>query len=372
MKHAFLKDSHMITPLGFSTEENFSALRRAATGLQPTFINASVGEIIASTIDEQQWTSYAEEQKIDLTRPKVVQWCIAALAPILQRHPLRADSLLILSTTKGNIAALEDNDIEGADINLLAAEIAQYFHFNTEPIIVSNACVSGVMALSVAKRFLEAGLASDTYVIGVDQVTPFIASGFQSFQALSPVPCRPYDADREGLNLGEGAAAAYISTNDQDATIRIAGDANINDANHISGPSRTGEGLFQSIEKAFSAAGISADEVDLICAHGTATRYNDEMESIAFARHGLHSTPVHSLKGYFGHTLGLSGLLETLLTAKAMEENILIPSLGYNTPGTSEALNVIQEQHSSEIRVALKTASGFGGSNSALVLLKKT
>ena len=226
------------------------------------------------------------------------------------------------------------------------------------------------MALSIAKRFIEMDAFDAAYIIAVDELTPFVVSGFQSFQAMSSEPCKPYDAARTGVNLGEAAVAVYVSNQAKESSVLIAGDANINDANHISGPSRTGEGLVLSIEKAMNEAQVNSENVDYISAHGTATLFNDEMEAIAFNRTNLQKVPVNSLKGYFGHTLGASGLLESVLTIESLKQGVLIPSLGFETPGTSQSLNIITEKITKELNVALKTASGFGGSNSAMVFIK--
>src|SRR5690606_4725936 len=116
----------------------------------------------------------------------------AALSPIVEKNPLKNDSVLILSTTKGNIDALANNDLNGASIDQLAKNINSYFGFKTDSIVVSNACTSGVVALSVAKRFIEMEQFTNAYVVAVDELTPFVVSGFQSFQAMSSEPCKPY------------------------------------------------------------------------------------------------------------------------------------------------------------------------------------
>ncbi|MEG1377362.1 MAG: beta-ketoacyl synthase N-terminal-like domain-containing protein, partial [Myroides sp.] len=285
-------------------------------------------------------------------------------------NPLKNDSVLILSTTKGNIDALANNDLNGAFIDQLAKNINSYFGFKTDSIVVSKACTSGVVALSVAKRFIEMEQFTNAYVVAVDELTPFVVSGFQSFQAMSSEPCKPYDADRSGVNLGEAAVAVFVSNENRTESIQILGDANINDANHISGPSRTGEGLFLSIEKALNEAQIASNQIDYISAHGTATLFNDEMEAVAFNRLNLQNVPTNSLKGYFGHTLGASGLLETVITIESLKNNVLIPSFGYQQQGTTQQINIITKKESKALKTALKTASGFGGSNSAMILVK--
>lgn len=366
----FIHDSSIISPLGFSTETNFNALLQGKSAINKVFINDSCGTIFAGKIDDVSFENHFKTIDASFNGSRIEKLMIAALHPLVQDQKINDRTVLILSTTKGNSTALGHNDLEQAFITHLAQNINTYFHFQTEPIVVSNACVSGVMALSIAKRFIEMDAFDAAYIIAVDELTPFVVSGFQSFQAMSSEPCKPYDAARTGVNLGEAAVAVYVSNQAKESSILIAGDANINDANHISGPSRTGEGLVLSIEKAMSEAQVTAENVDYISAHGTATLFNDEMEAIAFNRTNLETVPVNSLKGYFGHTLGASGLLESVITIESLKNGVLVPSLGYETQGTSQALNIIATKTTKELNVALKTASGFGGSNSAMVFIK--
>jgi 3-oxoacyl-[acyl-carrier-protein] synthase I len=139
---------------------------------------------------------------------------------------------------------------------------------------------------------------------------------------------------------------------------------------YISGPSRTGEGLYRSIENALQEANIKPEVVDYISAHGTATPFNDEMEAIALNRLGLQNTPINSLKGYYGHTLGASGLLETVIGIESVTKNTLFVSLGFDEMGMSQPINVIEKNQDKNIHYFLKTASGFGGCNTAVVFEK--
>lgn len=370
MQNVYIHQTNIISPLGFSTAKNFMELCNGKTALQPTQFTEPIGSIFAGKIDKDIFQEHFSSLNSAFVGSTIEQYIVAALLPLIQHKGLSENTLFILSTTKGNIKALEQNNIQAAHLFETANHIKNYFGFSRKPIVVSNACVSGVMALSIAKRFIQMNQAKDAYVVAVDELLPFIISGFQSFQAMSNQRCKPYDETRNGVNLGEAAAAVYISTAKEDNSIEIAGDANINDANHISGPSRTGEGLVLSIEKAMQEAKITASMVDFVSLHGTATVYNDEMESIALQRTNLLDVPVNSFKGYYGHTLGASGLLETVLTIECMKHHVLLPSIGFEKIGVSHPIQVITEKKSKTIDVALKTASGFGGSNSVIVLKK--
>ena len=225
--------------------------------------------------------------------------------------------------------------------------------------------------MAVAKRILTTDLYDNAVIVAGDLVTKFTLSGFQSFQALSDSPCKPYSKYRNGITLGEGAASVFVSKEKPDSNgVQILGDGTSNDANHISGPSRTGEGLYRSILTAMTEAQLEANEIDFISAHGTATLYNDEMESIAFTRRRLQHVPLHSLKGVFGHTLGASGLLETVIGLEMMHQKTMLPSVGFDVVGVSKPLHILRQLQHQPIDVLLKTASGFGGCNTA-VLFKK-
>jgi 3-oxoacyl-[acyl-carrier-protein] synthase-1 len=255
-----------------------------------------------------------------------------------------------------------------------AAQLARAFGY-TNHLVISNACISGVMAIVVGKRMIEAGLYDHALIVGADVLSRFVISGFNSLQALSSESCRPFDKKRKGINLGE-CAAAVVLTGDTELLgeapfIRISGGGLSNDANHISGPSRTGEELGFAIKQALEEAAIAAKDIDFISAHGTATVYNDEMEAKAFNLMGMENIPLNSLKGYFGHTLGAAGVLEVVLSSKSLLQDELIPTVGFEALGVSGQVNVIQRVEHKPLQTCLKTASGFGGCNAAIILHKE-
>jgi len=376
IKKVYISQTNCITPLGLDVLSNVEAIDKGVTAIQlhqnkaflPTDFHAA---FINETIVNQAFLKLSDSD----CYTKLEKMLLLALAPIIKSSTIELNSKIgfILSTTKGNITALQNptsKSIEQAQLHTLAKSIASFFGFVTEPIVVSNACVSGILAVSVAKRMIQSTLFDAVFIVAGDEVSPFVLSGFNSFQAMSNAPCKPYSKNRSGVNLGEAAAAVLITNNPENAFVEIIGDGSINDANHISGPSRTGEGLVKSIESALSEAKVSPEQIDFISAHGTATPFNDEMEAIALNRLALQNVPINSLKGYFGHTLGASGLLETVIGIHAIQHNILMASLGFDEIGVSQNINVIAENTHKECTYFLKTASGFGGCNTA-VLFKK-
>ncbi|MDR2222707.1 MAG: beta-ketoacyl synthase [Flavobacteriaceae bacterium] len=372
MKRIYVKASTCLSSLGETKEQTWQAIQEGKSGIKKVerlgFIEDIYAGQIADEVIEQAWNKLG--YTVLFTR--LEKMLSIVLAPLVAKQKPTANDILVLASTKGNIAALEHSGVSEADLNAMIQRIADLFGFTTKPIIVCNACVSGILAVSVAKRMMQMEQCQSAYVIAGDELTSFVVSGFNSFQAMSPEPCKPFDSARLGVTLGEAAAGVLLTTTvDQDTHFEIIGEAAIADANHISGPSRTGEGLYLSIQNAMKEANITTDQIDLVSAHGTATNYNDEMESIAFNRCGLATVPTHSLKGYFGHTLGAAGLLEQVMVMESMLHNTLIVSKGFENLGVSQPLNIITASKQQPITIALKTASGFGGSNTALLIAKR-
>lgn len=382
MAVVYKKADNIITSLGFSTAENFEAVVKGISGLSyhpektlgvPEAFYASV---IETAKIEQAFAQISNEQQ--LTRfEKLAILSVYKACWDIDIDLAANTTLFVLSTTKGNVGLLDTNENNFSNdalfLSYSAKVIAQFFGNKNNPITISNACISGVSAQIVAKRLLHTGKYKHAVVVGLDELTKFIISGFQSFKALSIEACKPFDANRIGLNLGEGVGTVILSVAEDESTlpkgtIVLENGAITNDANHISGPSRTGEGLFLALQNIMQ--GRKAEEIGFINAHGTATPYNDEMESIALTRAGLESVPTNSLKSYFGHTLGAAGLIETIISSEAMLQNKLIKSLGYETCGVSMPLQIITQTTSKEVNRYIKMVSGFGGCNAAVMMKK--
>jgi 3-oxoacyl-[acyl-carrier-protein] synthase-1 len=382
-KEIYITDYNCVTPLGFDADSNWKALLEGKSGVALHKIIDNQEAFYASMIDSQkldeEFNRFFTQNTIDFTR--LEKMLLLSLHPLVEKHPLSENTAFILSTTKGNISLLKKQSElpEGVYLSKLAQKIADFFGFKTKPIVVSNACVSGVMAIAVAKNMIQAGKYKDAFVIAGDELSEFVISGFNSFQAIGSGPCKPYDKNRDGINIGEAAAAIYMTSCHSDEgkisenekfRFKVLGDSAVNDANHISGPSRTGDGLFASIKNAMTEAQVSAEQIDFISAHGTATLYNDEMEAIAFNRMELQNVPLNSMKGYYGHCLGASGLLESIISMESAIYSTLLPSKNFEENGVSQPLNIIKKNQSAAVQYILKTASGFGGCNAAVVLEK--
>lgn len=379
MKKIYLLDDAIISPLGFSISENLSAIRNKVSGLKfHDNKRFDSGGFYAGVIENVTLNQHFSKIGSPENFTKLEKMMLLAVHNILFKNPDldRSKTSLIISVTKGNIDLLQENNgfpKKRVYLAELGKVIKDFFRFKSEPIIVSNACVSGGLALAIAKRFILAGKFEHAIIVGGDLVSDFVVSGFQSFQALSGYPCKPFSKNRNGISLGEAAAALLVSSEKRIGAnhISLIGDASANDASHISAPSRTAVGLHKSIQNALQEAQITSKEVQYVSAHGTATIFNDEMESIAFNKSGLEDVPVNSFKGYYGHTLGASALLESILTKHSLLNNELYPSLNFDEPMVSKPLNVIENLKNTPLKYAVKTASGFGGCNLALVFKKE-
>jgi len=376
IREIYINETNCITPLGFDVESNVEAILRGESGIQlHGDVSLMPNPFYASIISTEKINSAFEKISTDKKYSRLEKMMILALEPIIKNSGIELNSktAFILSTTKGNVTALKEYSeasFNNAHLDVLAKNIADFFGFQTQSIVVSNACVSGILAVSIAKRMIQSELYDNIFVVAGDEVSEFVLSGFNAFQAMSDLPCKPYSKNRTGVSLGEATAAVLISAESKDAKIKVIGDSSINDANHISGPSRTGEGLFRSIQNALKEAQIDAHKLDYISAHGTATPFNDEMEAIALSRLNLQKAPINSLKGFYGHTLGASGLLETVIAIESANKNMLFESKGFDEIGVSETINVIEKNEEATINYFLKTASGFGGCNTAVVFEK--
>ena len=381
MAEVFILSDNIVSPISKTTAGNFACLLRSVSGIKVHNDGMLSAQPFCASLFENN-TVILEEDDAD-RYTKFERLLIASVKDALQNCVVDTKSektILIVSSTKGNIGLLETEERNNKldqriALHSSAAIVAKYFNFVNEPLVVSNACISALLAILTGKRLIESGQYENAVIVGADIISKFVLSGFQSFQAVSDEPCKPFDADRKGINLGEGAATIILSSNKKycrdNNTIKISGGAVSNDANHISGPSRTGEELHQAIRKALKQSNFEPGDIHFISAHGTATIYNDEMEAKAITLAGMEFIPVNSLKGYYGHTLGAAGLIESVISIQSLKQGLLLPSLGFSKPGVTTPVNVCGALLPGLYNSFLKTASGFGGCNAALVFCKQ-
>ncbi|QHI36887.1 3-oxoacyl-[acyl-carrier-protein] synthase 2 [Kordia antarctica] len=362
----------LISPLGFSMEENFKALCQGASGLKPNthplFKRKTYTSVIDATLVDDSFSVLgAVDQYTKLEKLSIL--LIDKMLKETNIDPRNPKTLLIYSTTKGNIDLAETKNDKIPSKRVLLSEfknvLKAFFEFANDPILISNACISGSQAIIYADSLLKTKLYDHVIIVGGDVVSNFTLSGFYALNALSEELCKPFDVNRKGINIGECCTTIVLTSKKESNTAKLVAGSSTVDAHHIVAPSREGRGLTNAIQNCIQQYPDAA--IDFISTHGTATKYNDEMEALSINNTNLEKTPIYSLKGYYGHTLGAAGILESVISLNALKEQLLIPSLGYTTLGVPYEANVITTLEKKPISGFLKTASGFGGVNAALI-----
>lgn len=364
----------LLTSFGLGTTKSYEAVKAGQSCLRSQEGKWDLPEpFMASFIEDQLLEEECHKLHIGKEYTRFEQMAIIVANEAVEQagiDPHGQDVRFILSTTKGNVDQLGTPHMneERLELPSTASRIAQWFGNSSRPITISNACISGLHAQIEAWRILRGEMANIAIVLAADTLSPFIISGFQALRATSDEPCRPFDEERLGLNLGEAAACAiYKRISPEEAkpgSWVIGKGAVFNDAYHISHPSRTAEGSYHALKSV--AEGYKAEDFAMVNVHGTATLYNDEMESTALFRAGLSNVPINSLKGYFGHTMGAAGLLETLVTMRALEDGIVLGTRGYHAEGVSHHVDIRGENRLAKGKRFIKLISGFGGCNAAV------
>lgn len=359
--------TNIVSPLGMSSQENWRAVMQGRSALRRLENYKGIPlPFVASVFTPEQVEELAHE---GFTRFESL--AIRSITEALTHTDLdvRGErTIFILSTTKADVeelgfAAERDGDYHRPA--LAAQRIAEHVGIGGGAIVCCNACISGVSAQILADRLISAGHYDNAVVCGADLVSSFTASGFLSFKSLSNEACRPFDADRQGLNLGEAAATIVFTRADslrEGDWLFERGEMD-NDAFHLSTPAPSGEGARKVLEAVMK--GRDASELAFVSAHGTATMFNDQMESVAIEKAGLSAVPLTALKGWFGHTLGASGVLEVILGMMAVSESVVLPLRGFREIGVSGKVNVSSELRATDKNSFLKMISGFGGCNAA-------
>lgn len=363
---------NIISPLGSTSEANFNAVLAGETMLKRQEGTFGLPEPFCASLFDRQVIHNLLDKELGLVEDLTFfeKLCVLSAKKAIEEcnlSPRESNVIFILSTTKGNVDCLEESlSDKRCYLADSAHKIAKYFSNNNLPLVISNACISGVCAQIAAVRELLSGKYRYAVIIGADVLSKFIISGFQSFKALSPEQCKPYDKDRIGLNLGEAVGTMILKAgkpSNEDDWQYVASSIH-NDANHISGPSRTGEGSYRVLRDILKE--LCVDEIGFVNVHGTSTAYNDEMESIALHRANLDRVPINGLKGYYGHTLGAAGIIETILSMKAIENGVVLPTKGFETIGTSYNVNISNQVRRTDKSAFVKILSGFGGSNAGI------
>ena len=400
MEPVYITGSGIISAIGVGKEETLAALQSGTTGIGKMRYLASrhddlpVGEVQLSNNEMMQLLGISYDEQ--LTRSALMGRI--ALREALQEAQLEGDALhavpFVSATTVGGMDRRETYYAQEPDCDTLHAAIAIH-HCGTctemiaEPFgsfascaTVSTACSSATNAIITAANMLRCGLADIVVAGGTECLTKFHLNGFNALMILDHEQCRPFDRDRAGLNLGEGAAylvlesAKSIQQRGVTPLARLSGYGNACDAFHQTASSPDGDGAYCAMQEALQTAGLTPADIDYINAHGTGTINNDASESHAIQRlFGSNLPPVSSTKSYTGHTTSASGSIEAVFCLLALRHQFLPPNINWHNPMEDGIIPITQypsrnTQHPSPITHILSNAFGFGGNDSSIILSK--
>jgi 3-oxoacyl-[acyl-carrier-protein] synthase I len=233
--------------------------------------------------------------------------------------------------------------------------------------VVSTACSSSAKVFAAAARMIDAGIVDAAVVGGVDSLCMTTLYGFASLELLSPQICRPWDAARNGLSIGEAAAFALLERDSAAPQAWLLGAGESSDGHHMSSPHPEGAGAVQAMRAALTQAGLQPSDVNYLNLHGTGTPGNDAAEDLAVCAVFGHDLPCSSTKGHTGHTLGAAGGVEAAISMLALTHGVMPAGLNVQTPDPALKANYVRETQRKTMRVVASNSFGFGGSNASLI-----
>jgi 3-oxoacyl-[acyl-carrier-protein] synthase II len=374
-KKVAIADYEILSAYGMGVKSNWLKLLNSETAIKENkrFSTKSFLSSFAATIPDLE---YSSEKTLILQMLETLKsgrkFCI--------KNP----ELLILATTVGEIELLENAVIEEdsqyiqeSNTDVLLSKVKKLYNAK-KSMLISAACASSSAGIAYASDMIKSGKIENALIIGCDAVTEFIYSGFSALMALDSQAAKPFDKNRSGLTLGEGAACIFLTSDDfaveNNLPVKgyISGYGMSNDANHITGPSRDGNGLARAIKKALSNSALLSSDIGVISAHGTGTVYNDSMEMKAFKSVFENPLPVYSLKGGFGHTMGAAGIIEVIVAAESLKEGIILPTIGLIQPDEEAEGWVYKNRQNDNSKYCISVNAGFGGINSAVIIEKSS
>jgi 3-oxoacyl-[acyl-carrier-protein] synthase II len=379
----------IVSPLGFGSTETLQSLRQARDCVTPVtaFPVDKTRCKTAGQIDEERLLGTARRSRRDRRLHRASHMVITALAELLEDTPGFSPEIAIVGTTSGGMSFGEIfYRTLGNGNRCSAALIANYppqkqivdamekFGINVPAEIIANACASGTNAIGHAFRAIRAGRYQRVLAGGYDALSELVFVGFDSLQAATPEKCRPFDSNRSGMVLGEGAALFALeeleSARNRGAEIlgEIIGYGISTDNHHLTQPNPDGSGPRRAMEQALAQARLAPKQIGYINAHGTATVLNDSAEGKAIMEL-FGDVPVSSTKSMMGHSLGAAGAIEAAVTLLALQHQFLPPNINFRESDLS--LNVVaNEAREAKFDCAASNSFGFGGTNATIVLRK--
>ncbi|MDO5497075.1 MAG: beta-ketoacyl-[acyl-carrier-protein] synthase family protein [Alistipes sp.] len=382
----------LVSALGVGVEQNLASIRQGISGIKskPEYLRTTnevpVGELSMSNEELHQRLSISPGEHLSRT----------ALLAILAVREALEDAQVDLTRRVGLISStsvagmdltehffedfIEDEsagrlrDVRMHDCAATTQAIMRYCGIKGYSTTISTACSSGANAVIMGAKLLKHGIVDCVVVGGSDALSAFTLNGFKSLMILDQSPCRPFDATRAGLNLGEGAGYLVMQREEEAMKwyCRLAGSANRNDAYHQTASSVEGDGAYLAMAEALASAGLSPEDVDYINVHGTGTMNNDAAESAAMLRLFADAVPAFSsTKAFTGHTLAAAGGVEAVLSVMALHRGILYPNMNFREPIEPYGLvPVVEFTQGRDLRCVVSNSFGFGGNCSSLVFTR--
>jgi 3-oxoacyl-(acyl-carrier-protein) synthase len=396
-QHLIVSGLGIITSLGNGIEANFSKLQKMQHGLSSLELIDTIhakqfpfGEIKTETANFLSALQLQTKKGFTRTSLLGINALMEAynMAKIPMQNNLRIG--LVNATTVGGMCEVEkyyfdilekpgdysefSDTIDCADCS---HRIADYFGIKHFVTTISTACSSSANAIILGARMVQQGIIDIAVCGGTDAMTRFTINGFNSLKNIDKNHCRPFDADRNGLNLGEGAAYVIIekesTAKHRNAApiVQLSGYSNYNEAFHPTAPNPEGEGAFQVMQRAIEKANVKPNEINYINAHGTATLTNDESESNAMKRLFEKVPPFSSTKCYTGHTLAAAGAIEACFSIASIKNQCLFGNLNFKTPiPDSKLIPQTYYEQDKEINHVMSNSFAFGGNNASLIFSK--
>jgi 3-oxoacyl-[acyl-carrier-protein] synthase II len=384
----------VISPLGFGLGETLDSLR-AARDCVTAVTRFSVAQCRCKTAGQVPDERLLAERR-KCARPqrfhRAAHMMIRALAEALRQDAKFKPELTVIGTTSGGMSYGEDyfrSLHQHGDLRRSPTWIANYpaqkpvvdaldtFGIRAPCQVIANACASGTNAIGHAFECVRSGRYERVLSGGYDALSELVFVGFDSLQASTPEKCRPFDRDRTGMVLGEGAAILALENLDAarargaPVLAEITGYGISTDNFHFTQPNPSGSGPRQAMEHALQSARLSAHTVDYINAHGTATPFNDAAEGKAIGELFGRGVPVGSTKSMMGHSLGAAGAVEAIVCLLALQHQFLPPNINFHAPDEDADLNIVaNESRPASLHTVLSNSFGFGGTNASLVMQK--
>ncbi len=381
----------LVNALGRGTQVSFDALEESREGLRPCdFEDTDLDTWIGRVDGLEDEPVVAELACFDCRNNRLAQLGLRQdgfsdhVAEVRARHGAARIGVFIGTSTSGalqtELAYRHRDPITGAlpaDFSyfgtqnvMSVAEFTRRFLSLDGPVMsVSTACSSSAKVFASAYRHIKAGLCDAAVIGGVDSLCLSTLYGFSSLGLVSDRPCRPWDAERSGMNIGEGAGFALLEKMDGGVTgVALLGYGESSDAYHMSSPHPEGAGAAAAMRSALAMAGVTADAIDYINLHGTGTRANDASEDRAVMKVFGGGTPCSATKGWTGHTLGAAGITEALLAIGCIERGFIPGTLNSVRLDPALSAHVLLENRAAPVTRVLSNSFGFGGSNCSLVL----